>query len=125
MENKKTAKQLLEFYYKRFAEKSNWESVIADDFQYIGGDITKTTPVIGKHSYLEIIKRFSQRFESMKVKEMIIDEDKAFVIGNYDFNFPNGKKINGNVAEFWTIKNEKLQTLTIFFDTLTFMNNSK
>ncbi|MEO5642762.1 MAG: nuclear transport factor 2 family protein [Bacteroidia bacterium] len=125
MENTNSTKELLEFYYKGFAKKSNWESVIADDFQYAGGDMTNTEPVIGKQAYIEIIKRFSQRFDSMKVKEMIIDGDKASVIGNYDFQFPNGQKINGNVSELWTVKGGKLQTLTLYFDTLTFMNNLK
>lgn len=125
MDSSATTKQLLETYYKGFAEKTNWENTIADDFQYTGGDMTNTNPVIGKQAYIEIIKRFSQRFESMRVKEMIIERDKACVIGNYDFQFPNGHKINGNVSEHWTIKNGKLQSLTLYFDTLTFMTNLK
>lgn len=118
-------KELLETYYKEFAEKANWQSVIAEDFQYIGGDMTRTEPLIGKQAYIEIIKRFSQLFTAMRVKEMIIQDDKACVIGNYDLQFPNGNKLNGNVAEFWTAKNGKLQSLTIYFDTLAFANNSK
>jgi ketosteroid isomerase-like protein len=125
MENRTITKQLLDSYYKGFAEKSNWEETIADDFQYVGGDMTSTNPVVGKQAYIEIIKRFSQRFESMRVKQMVIDGDKASVIGNYDFQFPNGKKINGNVSENWTVKNGKLQSLTLYFDTLTFMTNLK
>ena len=82
-------------------------------------------PVIGKQAYIEIIKRFSQRFEAMRVKQMIVEGDKASVIGNYDFRFPNGLKINGNVAENWTVKNGRLQSLTLYFDTLTFMTNLK
>jgi len=125
MDNQATTRQLLETYYKGFAEKSNWESVIADNFEYIGGDMNNTQAVIGKQAYIEIIRRFSQRFESMSVKQMIIEGDKASVIGNYDFQFPNGRKINGDVAEFWTVQNEKLQSLTLYFDTLTFMTNLK
>ncbi|WP_276371845.1 hypothetical protein [Chryseolinea sp. H1M3-3] len=125
MENRAITKQLLESYYKGFAAKSNWEDTIADDFQYVGGDMTNTKPVVGKQAYIEIIKRFSQRFESMRVKQMVVDEDKASVIGNYDFQFPNGQKINGNVSENWTVKNGKLQSLTLYFDTLTFMSNLK
>lgn len=125
MEDQKLTRQLLETYYKGFAEKSNWESVIADDFMYVGGDMTKTQPVVGKQAYIEIIKRFSQRFEAMKVKEMIVQGENACVIGNYDFQFLNGQKINGNVAELWTAKNGKLQSLTLYFDTLTFMTNLK
>ena len=82
-------------------------------------------PVIGKQAYIEIIKRFSQRFETMKVKQMIVEGDRASVIGNYDFQFPNGFKINGSVSENWTVKNGKLQSLTLYFDTLTFMTNLK
>lgn len=125
MENQLNTKQLLEAYYKGFAAKINWEHTIAEDFQYVGGDMTNTKPVVGKQAYVEIIKRFSQRFEAMRVMEMIIEGDKASVIGNYDFQFPNGQKINGNVSENWTVKNGKLQSLTLYFDTLTFMTNLK
>lgn len=118
-------KQLLDNYYKGFAAKANWEKTIADDFQYVGGDMTNKQAVVGKQAYIEIIKRFSQRFQSMRVKQMIIEGDKASVIGNYDFQFPNGKQINGNVSENWTVKNGKLQSLTLYFDTLTFMSNLK
>ena len=125
MDNQATTRQLLETYYKGFAEKANWESVIADDFEYVGCDMNNIKPVIGKQAYIEIIKRFSQRFETMKVKQMIVEGDRASVIGNYDFQFPNGLKINGNVSENWVVKNGKLQSLTLYFDTLTFMTNLK
>ena len=123
MEN--STKELLETYYKGFAEKANWESVIANDFQYTGGDITKQEPLIGKQAYIEVIKRFSQVFTAMRVKEMIVQGENACVIGNYDFRFPSGQEINANVAELWKAKNGKLQSLTIYFDTLTFANNTK
>jgi ketosteroid isomerase-like protein len=125
MDAQTTTKQLLETYYKGFAAKANWETTIADDFEYVGGDMTHTEPIVGKQAYIEIIKRFSQRFESMSVKQMVIEGDKASVIGNYDFQFPNGKKINGNVSEHWTVKDGKLQSLTLYFDTLTFIGNLK
>ena len=125
MKNQATTRQLLESYYKGFAEKANWENTIADDFEYVGGDMNNIKPIVGKQAYIEIIKRFSQRFEAMRVKQMVIEGDKASVIGNYDFQFPNGVKINGNVSENWTVKDGKLQSLTLYFDTLTFMTNSK
>jgi len=125
MDIQATTRQLLETYYKGFAEKANWETVIADDFEYVGGDMNNIKPVVGKQAYIEIIKRFSQRFEAMRVTQMIVEGNKASVIGNYDFQFPNGLKINGNVSENWTAKNGKLQSLTLYFDTLTFMTNLK
>ncbi len=115
-----TTKELLEEYYKGFAKKKGWEFVIADDFKFVGGDMAKSTPIVGKTSYIEIINRFSKLFRNMRVKEMIIDGDQACVIGNYDYEFPGGKNINGDVAEIWKVKDGKLDSLTIFFDTLTF-----
>ena len=118
-------KELLETYYKGFAQKKDWDSVLSDDFKFVGGDMTQTTPVTGKAAYIEVIKRFSQLFTNMRVKQMIVEDDSACVIGNYDYVFPNGKSINGDVAEIWKVKNGKLDSLTIFFDTLTFSANSK
>jgi len=119
-----TTKQLLETYYAGFAQKQGWESVIADDFSFTGGDMTKNAPIVGKAGYIEVINRFSRAFQTMRVKDMIVEGDKAYVTGNYDFRFPNGTNVNGDVAEVWTAKNGKLQSLTIFFDTLTFDRNT-
>lgn len=118
-------KELLENYYKGLAQKNGWDSVLSDNFSFVGGDMTKTTPIEGKQAYIEVIKRFFQLFKTMRVKEMIIQSDKACVIGNYDYVFPNGKSINGDVAEIWKVKDGKLSSLTIFFDTLTFKELTK
>lgn len=117
--------ELLEAYYKGFSEKVGWEDTIADDFQFIGGDMTKPEPLSGKQAYVEVIKRFSRVFTAMRVIKMIVNGDQACVIGNYDFRFPNGREVNGNVAEIWTAKEGKLQSLAIYFDTLTFASNTK
>ncbi|CAL1517031.1 nuclear transport factor 2 family protein [Chitinophaga sp. MM2321] len=124
MENSTSTRQLLETYYSGFAQKEGWEPVISDDFKFIGGDMTKTAPTVGKAAYIEVIKRFSRVFQTMRVKEMIIEGENACVIGNYDYKFPNGVSINGNVAEIWKAKNGKLDSLSIFFDTATFDKNT-
>lgn len=120
-----TTEELLEIYYKGFAKKKDWDSVIADDFRFTGGDMVNPNTTTTKAGYIEVGKRFSQLFTSMRVKEMIVDGESACVIGNYDYVFPNGKSINGDVAEIWKAKDGKLSSLTIFFDTLTFSVNTK
>ena len=115
-----TTRELLETYYQGLAKKSGWEAVIADDFTFLGGDMTKTTPIAGKQAYVEVIKRFSKWFTDMRTKDVFVSDDGAFVLANYDFTFPNGKSINANVAELWKVKNGKLDVLTIFFDTANF-----
>lgn len=115
-----STRKLLETYYKGLARKAGWESVLADDFKFVGGDMTKTTPIVGKSEYIEIIRSFAALFESMRVKDMIVADDRACVLANYDYVFPSGKRVSGDVAEIWKAKDGKLDGLTIFFDTHTF-----
>lgn len=122
MENSALTRQLLDVYYEGFARKQGWEDVIADDFLFTGGNMG-AAPASGKAAYIEVIKRFSRAFTAMRVKEMIVEGGRACVTGNYDFVFPNGVSVNGDVAEIWTVENGKLASLTIFFDTLIFDRN--
>ncbi len=115
-----TTKELLELYYAAVARKAGWESVLSDDFKFVGGDMTNTRPLVGKSAYVEVLKRFSQRFEAMRVKEMFVDGDRACVIANYDYVFPGGQRVSGDVAELWRARDGKLDALTIYFDTLSF-----
>lgn len=115
-----TNQQLLEHYYRGFSKKAGWEDVISEDFKFVGGDMMKQEPIIGRKAYIEVIARFSQLFTDMRVKEMFVHEESAFVLANYDYHFPDGTKINADVAEYWKIKNGKVDGLTIFFDTAAF-----
>lgn len=102
--NDVTTKQLLEAYYQGLSGNGGWETVLSDDFKFIGGNMLQATPVTGKPAYIEVLNRFSRVFENVRVKEMIIEGDNAAVIANYDLVFSNGTAVNGNVAEFWKVK---------------------
>jgi ketosteroid isomerase-like protein len=115
-----TTKELLDKYYKGLARKEGWEAFLSDDFKYVGGDMTNTTPLVGKAAYVDVIKRFSRLYQAMRVKEMIVMDDRAFVLANYDYVFPHDRAVNGDVAELWHVKDRKLDALRIFFDTQTF-----
>src|SRR5205809_4949924 len=105
-----TTKELLDNYYKGLAQKQGWDEFIADDFKFVGGDMTKTDPIVGKQAYIGIIDRFGNLFSTMRVKQMIIEKKSSCVIANYDYVFPNGNAINGNVDEIWKANNGKLDS---------------
>jgi len=120
-----TIRELLDEYYKGLAQEKGWESVLSDDFKFIGGDMTKQTPLVGRQAYIGVINRLSPLFTAVRVKEMYVENDRASVVANYDWLFPGAGKINADVAEFWKVKNGKLDALTIFFDTLSFQEFTK
>ncbi len=124
MKDQTSIKDLLEEYYRGFAQKSGWESVISDDFTFTADNMNKVEVETGREKYIKIIERFAKVYQTMRVRKMIVDGDTAGVIANYDYLFPNGKQLSGDVAEFWTAKDGKLNSLHIFFDTLTFDQNT-
>lgn len=113
-------KQLLVRYYAGIARKDGWEAVLSEDFKFTGGDMTKQEPLVGKAAYRGVIARFSRVYQTVRVAEMIVEGNAAFVRAHYDYVFPGDNRISGDVAEWWKVKNQLLDELTIFFDTLTF-----
>jgi ketosteroid isomerase-like protein len=116
-----TMKQLLDTYYAGLKQKSGWDSTIADDFRFTGGNnMTKPDPVVGKAAYQGVISRFSRMFTAMRIKDLVVEGDRAYALTNYDYAFPNGKTVSGDVIEVWQAKDGKLAALAIYFDTLSF-----
>ncbi len=115
-----TTQQLLDTYYQGLARKSGWESVLAEDFRFIGGDMTKPTPVEGRGTYNRVIQGLSRLYSGLQVVKAFVETDQAFVLVRYDWRFPQGINITGAVAEYWKVEGGKLSELTIFFDTGSF-----
>jgi len=121
-----TPEELLDAYYHGLAGKTGWDSVLAEDFEFVGGyNMTKPAPAIGKLAYQTVIDRFSHVFTAMRVKDRLVAKDRAYVLANYEYAFPNGRTANGDVLEVWKIRNGELAALTIFFDTAAFETLAK
>lgn len=111
---------LLERYYARLKEPVACAELLADDFAFVGGDMTKPEPIVGRQAYVAILSRLAPLFTDVRVEQMFVDGNRAAVVARYDWTFPRAVLVPGSVAEFWTVKDDRLQQLTIFFDTGTF-----
>src|ERR1700744_6016973 len=109
-----TTKELLDRYYRGLVGDGAWEDTLSEDFIFTGGDMLKTESLRGKAAYAGVIARFSRLFKNVRPINTIIEGNRAYVTANYDFVFPGGKAVNGNVAEVWTVKEDRLAALTIF-----------
>lgn len=102
-------------------KKSGWEPLIADDFVFLGGRNMTEPPVVGKAAYLQVVMdKFYPLFTAMRVKDQVVDGDRAYVLANYDFSLPNRKKVNGDVVEGSTVRDGKLASRTVYLDTYSF-----
>jgi ketosteroid isomerase-like protein len=108
---------LVQRYYENIMSKKEWDTLLSDDLLLTG---TVAQDSRGKTPYIN--NNFFNLVKKAKVKEMLVDGRSAFALVNYDLLSPKGKTMNLDVAEFWKVKERKLDSVAIFFDTAAFRN---
>ena len=98
--------------------KGGWESYVADDFIFANSNLDKI--VRGKAAYLEAAGRFFRATTSVEMRKTITEGDGACVLARYQLRSPKGKTGVCDVAEILTVKDGKISSSTIFFDTKAF-----
>lgn len=113
MNNYKTTKEIIERYYNEINEKGDWQSLISEDITFTStGKITYT-----KNEYVEATTRFLQAVKHLKINEFIVEEDKACITVEYSIQSPSGSTGTCEVAEVLMVKDNKINSSCIFFDT--------
>jgi ketosteroid isomerase-like protein len=112
MENSKTTKELLNKYYESLSRKGEWSSLLSENF-LLTGTVAKETR--GRDAFVN--NMFFKLVKGLKVKTMIIEGESACAVVNYDLVSPKGKSLSCDVAEIWKVKNGKLDSTAIYFDT--------
>ncbi|HSX35981.1 MAG TPA: nuclear transport factor 2 family protein [Patescibacteria group bacterium] len=112
-----TTKETIEMYLDAI-HKGDWESYVADDFVFVNNNLDKAAH--GKAAYLEGAGRFFKATTAVKVDRMVIDGDNVALVARYDLRSPKGAAGVCDVAEFITVKDDKLTSSAIFFDTKAF-----
>ncbi len=103
-------------HYFEDINKGNWEKQLADDMVFAVFD--KEIP--GKAAYLAATKRFLQVAKQVVVRRLIVEGESAAAIARYKLVSPLGPTVSEDVAEFFTVKNGKIVSNNIFFDTTGF-----
>lgn len=110
-----TTKDTIQGYFNRLKQKEDWEAFLSDDliFTNFASPIKQVT---GKEAYLESTKRFFSMIISVEVKDLIIEGEKACALTCYELQPPRGNTFKSDVAEIFTVKNDKIDTFAIYFD---------
>lgn len=112
-----SARETVWKYYDGLAQKSGWQSLISDEMTF-GGTGVKSAK--GKDAYIQTTNNFLRSVKTCKVKEMIVEGDRACTIVTYDMVSPKGSSAISDIAEVMSVKNEKIDSSVIFFDTAAF-----
>lgn len=113
-------KETILSYFTKSEQKHGWESLLGDDMLFT----SFTSPVKqlkGKDAYLQATKRFYSMIRSVQMRELIVDGDQACALTRYDLQPPNGgSAFSSDVAEIFAVRNGKIDSFGIYFDSAPF-----
>jgi ketosteroid isomerase-like protein len=115
-ENTMSTKETILSYFNGVNRKKGWQSFIADEMVFTNSG--KQVP--GKDAYVQALNRFLQVVSSVEIRELIIVGDKACAVAHYALRSPKGNTAVCDVAEVLVVKNGKITSSSIFFDTAAF-----
>jgi ketosteroid isomerase-like protein len=79
-----------------------------------------TNRIRAKSAYLESTKRFFAMITAVEVKDLIVDGDRACALTRYECQPPGGPAFDGHVAEVFRVRDGKIVSLDIYFDSAVF-----
>ena len=114
-------KDIIETYYESLAKKDDrWKELWADDA--IFSDASKKLVAKGKEEIIQSFTTFLKGVESVKIKQVIIQEEHACVIVDYSYANSKGEKMQQDDAEVFMILDGKIAEMTVYFDLTAYRN---
>lgn len=114
-----STKETIQGYFSMLKEKRAWDSYLADNMTFTGF-VVPVKQVTGKGAYVESTKRFFSMIVTVDVKDMIIEGSKACVLTRYELQPPRGGTFSSDIAEVFTVRDGKIDSLAIYFDSSPF-----
>jgi ketosteroid isomerase-like protein len=114
-----TTKETIQNYFEELKQKKSWDSFLADDMVFTSY-VVPIKKVTGKTEYLESTRRFFSMIDSVDVGNMIIEGEKACVLTRYVLRTPQGNSFTSDVAEIFLVREDKIRSLDIYFDSSPF-----
>jgi ketosteroid isomerase-like protein len=102
------------FYNSVRSKDDRWQQLWAEDAVF--ADAARILDARGKEAVIKSFTPFIQGVAGLKVKDMILEGEKACFIISYTYVNAKQENMNQDVAEVWEVRDGKLAKLTIYFD---------
>src|ERR1700752_649 len=109
----------IQAYFSSLKQKKGWEAFLSDDMAFT----SFTSPikrVTGRAAYLEATKRFYSMISALEVKDLLVDGNKACALTRYELQPPGGPAFDSHVAEVFEVRDGKIVSFDIYFDSAPF-----
>ncbi|MBI5047980.1 MAG: nuclear transport factor 2 family protein [Deltaproteobacteria bacterium] len=114
-----TTRDIIQNYFDSLKQKSGWKAFLADEMTFTSF-VSPIKRVAGKGAYLEATKRFFSMITAVEVKNLIVDGDRACALTRYELQPPGGPVFDSHVAEVFEVRDGKIASLDIYFDSTPF-----
>lgn len=114
-----STRNVIESYFKALEGRKGWEFLLSDDVAFTSFTIPNRQ-ITGKQPYIEATKRFYATIQSFEVRGLIVEGSKACASTRYQLRAPNGNGFQSDVAEIFTVRDGKIDSLGIYFDSAPF-----
>jgi len=114
-----TTRDTIQAYFSDLKQKTSWDSFLSDDLTFT----SFTTPnkrVRGRAAYLEATKRFYSMITALEVRDLLVDGQRACALTRYALQPPGGAAFHSDVAEVFEVRDGKITSFEIFFDSSPF-----
>jgi ketosteroid isomerase-like protein len=112
-------REVVRQYFDALGRKQGWQSWLADEFTFTSF-ASPVKKVAGKEPYLQSTQRFFSMVDGVEVRELIIDGASACALTHYRLQTSDGRRFESDVAEILTIRRDRIDSLSIYFDTSPF-----
>ena len=110
-------KGTIEGFLGAVIDRADWISYLDEDLVFVSA----TSPlkqVSGKEAALPGLKRFYSMVETVQVRELIVEGDRACALTRYTLQPPGGRApFQSDVAEIFTVGDDTITSFAIYFDT--------
>jgi len=111
-----STRQTIELYFDRLRAKADWEGLLADNVVFTSFTMPNRQ-VSGKDAFIRGTKGFYSMIRRVEVRQVIVDGSAACALTRYDLQPPNGGAVfQSDVAEVFSVSNDKIDSLGIYFD---------
>jgi ketosteroid isomerase-like protein len=112
-------RETIQDYFESLKGKSGWEAFLSDEMVFTNF----TSPakrVTGRVAYLEATKRFFSMIKALEIKGILVDGERACALTRYELQVPGGLVFESQVAEVFEVRDGKIKSLDIYFDSAPF-----
>lgn len=112
-------RETIQHYFEALSSGQDWPSFLAEGMTFVSHG-TPEKQVTGRDAFLESTRGFYSMIEAVQLRQLIADGDRACAVARYRLRPPGGEAFTSDVAELFTVKDNRIDSFEIYFDSAPF-----